>query len=113
MRVIDTNDAGLRTLIHDFPKVVAKFTSDNCATCKLLAPPFEKYSADPRYTHIAFLRLDSDENPVARHMMNERIAPFFVAYHHGRLLECDTLHTEQEVLAMLERLRTHSHVAAE
>ncbi|QJX48347.1 thioredoxin family protein [Hymenobacter taeanensis] len=104
MKVIDTNDTGLRTLIHDFPRVIAKFTSADCTTCKLLAPPFEKFASDPRFRTV-FLRLDSDENPVAKKLMDERVAPFFVAYCRGRMLECDTLTTEQEVLAMLESLQ--------
>jgi hypothetical protein len=105
MTVTDTNDTGLRTLIHDFPRVLAKFTSANCDVCNLLAPPFEKFSQDARFRTTAFLRLDSDENPVAKKMMNERVAPFFVAYCRGRMLECDTLRTEREVLEMLERLQ--------
>jgi len=104
MKLIDTNDEGLRTLIHDYPKVIAKFTSANCTICDLLAPPFEKFAAEPAYQDIAFLRLDSDQNPVAKKMMVERIAPFFVIYYKGRMLECDTLKTEEEVKAYLTRL---------
>ena len=111
MKVIDTNDTGLRTLIHDFPRVIAKFTSADCATCKLLAPPFEKFSSDPRF-RTTFLRLNSDENPVAKKLMNERVAPFFVAYCRGRIVECDTLKTEQEVLDMLESLQACTDEAA-
>lgn len=105
MKVIDTNDEGLRTLIHDFPRVLAKFTSENCAICDLLAPPFEELSTDPRYAKTVFLRLDADENPVARKMMDQKVAPFFVSYCRGRLLDCDTLHTELEVKEMLRHLQ--------
>lgn len=108
MKITDTNDEGLRTLIHDFPKVIAKFTSANCATCELLAPPFEKFSAEPAYQSVAFLRLDSDQNPVAKKMMDERIAPFFVSYQNGRIVECDTLTTEDEVRGMLSRLLSYA-----
>ena len=108
MKIKDTNDAGLRTLIHDYPKVMAKFTSENCATCKLLAPPFDKFSLNPDYESVAFLRLNSDQNPVARKMMAERVAPFFVTYFRGRMVECDALTTEAEVRAMLDRLVTHA-----
>ena len=104
MKIKDTNDAGLRTLIHDFPKVLAKFTSTNCATCALLAPPFEKFSLNPAYESVAFLRLNADQNPVAKKIMEERVAPFFVAYCRGRLIECDMLTTEADVRALLDRL---------
>jgi hypothetical protein len=38
-------------------------------------------------------------------MMKEKVAPFFVSYCQGHLLECDTLYREEEVLDMLRRLR--------
>lgn len=106
MKIIDTNDDGLRTLIHDYPRVLAKFTSANCSICELLAPPFERFSSDPRFTNTLFLRLDADENPVARKMMDAKIAPFFVSYCRGRLVECDTLRTEEEVQQMLGGLQS-------
>ncbi|OWP63268.1 thiol reductase thioredoxin [Hymenobacter amundsenii] len=106
MKVIDTNDEGLRTLIHDYPRVLAKFTAENCSVCDLLASPFEKLALEEAYQHTVFLRLDVDENPVARKMMDTQVAPFFVAYCRGRLTECNTLRTEEEVKAMLRGLQT-------
>lgn len=105
MPVLDTNDEGLRRLIHDKLKVFAKFTSENCDICAALAPPFAKFADEPAFESITFVRLNSDENPVAKKMMNERIAPFFVSYCQGQLLECDTLTQEAEVKDMLLRLR--------
>lgn len=105
MRVIDTNDEGLRTLIHDYPRVLAKFTADNCSICDLLAPPFEQMALEPAHQTTVFLRLDVSENPVARKMMDTRVAPFFVSYCRGKLMECDTLRTEEEVRRMLAQLQ--------
>lgn len=103
--VQEVNDEGLRHLIHDCPKVFAKFTSDNCPTCEALAAPFIGYASDGAYQSIVFLRLDSDENPVPKQMMAERVAPFFVSYCQGRLLECDALTMEADMRAQLDRLR--------
>jgi len=102
--VHDTNDEGLRRFTHEHPKVFAKFTAADCAICQALAPPFEKFADDAPYRGILFVRLDSGENPVARQLMNERAAPFFVSYLQGRMLECDTRTTEAEVQAQLDRL---------
>jgi thioredoxin 1 len=104
-RVHDTDDEGLRHLTHEHLKVFAKFTSEGCATCELLAPPFSKFADDEAYQPILFLRLNSDENPVAKKLMQERVAPFFVSYCQGQLLECDSLTEEQQVKQMLDRLR--------
>ncbi|AII54166.1 thioredoxin family protein [Hymenobacter sp. APR13] len=104
-RVHDVNDEQLRQLTHEHLKVFAKFTSENCDTCELLAPPFAKFSDDEEFKTILFVRLNSDENPVAKKIMQEKVAPFFVSYCQGRLLECDMLTTEVDVLSMLQRLQ--------
>jgi thioredoxin 1 len=108
--VVDADDEQLRRLIHEHLKVFAKFTSENCTTCEALAPPFAKFVDDPDNVGILFVRLNSDENPVAKKMMQEKVAPFFVSYCQGRLLECDALTEETQVLAQLHRL--HEFVPA-
>lgn len=105
--VLDTDDTGLRQLTHERLKVFAKFTADNCPICKALEPIFAKFADDPAYEGIVFARLESDENPVAKQLMAQRTAPFFVSYCQGRLLECDTRETEADVEAQLSRLRAH------
>lgn len=103
--VVNTNDEGLRQHIHDRLKVFAQFTADNCPICALLAPGFARFAEEAAYEGILFIRLDSDENPVAKRLMAERTAPFFVSYCQGRMLECDTHETEAMVQAQLDRLR--------
>ena len=103
--VVDADDEQLRHLIHEHLKVFAKFTSPNCAVCEVLAPPFAKFVAAPENAGILFIRLNSDENPVAKQLMQQRVAPFFVSYCQGRLLECDALTEEAQVVDQLARLR--------
>lgn len=104
-QVLDTNDEHLRRLTHEHLKVFAKFTSENCDICASLAPPFAKFVDDPQNVGILFVRLDTDQNPVARKLMDQKVAPFFVSYCQGRLLECDALTEETQVVAQLDRLR--------
>jgi thiol-disulfide isomerase/thioredoxin len=104
-QVIDTDDDHLRHLTHEHLKVFAKFTSENCDVCKALAPPFAKFVDAPENVGILFVRLDTDQNPVAKKLMQQKVAPFFVSYCQGRLLECDALTEEAQVVAQLERLR--------
>lgn len=110
--IINTNDEGLRRLTHEQLKVFAKFTSDSCEICEQLAPPFAKFACDAEFDTIQFLRLDSDENPVAKKLMQQRVAPFFASYCQGQLLECDSLTEEQDVHAMLRRLRDFQPLSA-
>lgn len=107
LSVINTNDDGLRRFTYEHLKVFAKFTSPDCAICEQLAPPFARFADQDPFKSIVFLRLNSDENPVAKKIMQDKAAPFFVSYCQGQLLECDMLATEAEVLTMLTRLRDH------
>ena len=106
--VVDTDDEGLRHIIFDNSKVFAKFTAEDCAICKLLGPGFAKFSDEEEYRGILFVRLSSDQNPVAKTLMNQKAAPFFVSYCQGRILECDTLETDDDVRAQLNRLRAYT-----
>lgn len=108
--VVAADDEQLRRLIHEHLKVFAKFTSADCTICEALAPPFDKFVDAPENVGILFVRLNSDENPVAKKMMDEKTAPFFVSYCQGRLLECDALTSEAEVVAQLDRLRVFAPV---
>ena len=107
-QVVDTNDAYLRRFTHEYPKVFAKFTADHCALCTELAPCFARFADEPANKDILFVRLSAAENPVAQQLLVKRDAPFFVSYCQGRLIECDVLATEAEVLAQLARLRDFS-----
>lgn len=107
----EVDDEGLRRLIHERLKVFAKFTSENCAACNALASPFASLADDAAYRPILFLRLNSDENPVAKKLMAQHVAPFFVSYCQGRLLECNVLTDEADVRAQLDRLRAFEPLA--
>ena len=103
--VVDTDDTGLRTFTHERMKVFAKFTAKDCLVCKMLGPAFGQLAEAGARQNILFLRLNSNENPVARQLMNERAAPFFVSYCQGRISECNTCETEAEMMAQFERLQ--------
>jgi hypothetical protein len=105
MALVETNDKGLREYVHSQSKVFAIFTSTDCAICELLEPVFDHLATDALSTGIQFVRLNSDENPVAKRLMAERVAPFFVSYSQGRMIECGTCETEEEMREHLTRLR--------
>ena len=103
--VVHTDDEGLRRFIYERLKVFAQFTTEGCAICKALEPAFGKLAAEKANEDILFLQLDSDENPVAKQLMDQLAAPFFVSYCEGRILECDTRTSAAGVQAQLDRLR--------
>jgi len=106
--ITETDDAGLRQLVHEYPKAFVMFTAAYCAICEQLRPIFELFATNRAYAGIAFLRLNADQNPVAKQLMDKQAAPFFVIYDQGRLVHCDTLYTEQQLRAMLHALHQHA-----
>ncbi len=108
MGITETDDTGLRQLVHEHPKAFAMFTAAQCAIGEQLRPIFELFATNQAYAGIAFLRLNADQNPVAKQVMAQQSAPFFVTYNQGRLLHCDALYTEQQVRAMLHALHQHA-----
>lgn len=108
MGILETDDAGLRQLVHAHPKAIAMFTADHCATCAQLRAIFALFATNKAYAGIAFLHLTADQHPVAQQSVPQQNAPFFVSYDHGRMLHGDTLHTEQQVRAMLHALHQHA-----
>lgn len=69
MGMLETDDEGLRQLVHDHPKAIALFTAANCATCEQPQPIFELFAPDKAYAGITFRRLNADQNPVAKSSM--------------------------------------------
>lgn len=108
MGILETDDAGLRQLVHEHPKAIAMFTAAPCATCAQLRSIFALFATNKAYAGIAFLHLNADQNPAAKQSLQQQHAPFFVSYEQGRMLHCDTLHTEQQVRAMLHALHQHA-----
>lgn len=104
MLVKEATDHDLRQLIFAHPFVIVKFLDESCTFCKLLAPPYEKFSNNPKYKHILFLRIDSGENPIAKKEIGDNDMPFFNIYKAGRLIECGSFKTEEGVKALLDKL---------
>ena len=108
MGLTEITDERLRHLVHAQPKTVAMFTASGCARCERLRPVVETLAAEAAYAGIAFVRLDAGQNRVAEHLVARHGSPFFITYCRGRLVHCDTLHTESQVQGLLHALLAHA-----
>ncbi|QHL88512.1 thioredoxin [Nibribacter ruber] len=104
MAITTSSDAELRSIIFEKERVIVKFTDENCNVCKQLAPSMEKFSDDPKYQGITFLRMEASENPVSSKEVKLTGTPFFATYFNGTLKNCGLLSTEHEVKELLDSL---------
>ncbi|MES2767082.1 MAG: thioredoxin family protein [Bacteroidota bacterium] len=104
MPVITVNDTELRHLIYSKENAAVKYTSPTCEICKKLAPTYEEISNDPNYKSIFFVKIDANENPVAKEFLDERAMPLLVTYHKGVVMEASPAATEEDILRMLKKL---------
>ncbi len=104
MPVITTDDNELRHLIYSKENAAVKYTSPTCELCKKLAPTYEEISNDPTYKSILFIKIDADENPVAKAFVDERATPLLVTYHKGVVMEASPVATDDDIVRMLEKL---------
>ena|SRR5688572_25268016 len=103
MAVTHTTDAHLVLEIASHPSVILKYHTDDCGEdCKVLLPIYEALSDQKKYADIVFLRIDADENPVAKKFILQKRQPILSLYHKGRLLETKYVGTEIEIVELLE-----------
>lgn len=105
MTIIESNDDHLRQLIFEKEKVIVKFSDQKCPVCKALAPSFARFSSDPSYSHITFVRMDAAENPVSSKEVELTGTPFFATYRKGTLQDCGVIADEAGIKTLLNKLQ--------
>jgi thioredoxin 1 len=109
MAVTHTTDALLVLEIASHHSVILKYHTDDCGEpCTQLLPIYEELSEEKRYTNIVFLRINADDNPVAKEYILKKKQPIITLYHKGRLLESTTIGTKEEMISLLDVLKKQS-----
>jgi thiol-disulfide isomerase/thioredoxin len=104
MPVTTADDNQLRHLIFSHPYAVVKYTSPTCEVCQALAPHYVRLSDEDAYKDFLFLKIDAEENPIAKQFLAERATPLMVLYHNATVLEAKTAYTIEDIIAMLNTL---------
>ncbi len=105
MSVTQTTDIDLLVETAKNPCVILKYHTDECGEpCNKLIPVFEQLSNEGRYDSIVFLRINADNNPVAKNFILNKQAPIVTVYHNGRLLESRSADNKEEMVQMLDLL---------
>lgn len=81
---IKTNEQ-LKTLMRKGSKpIIAKFGATWCGPCRAIAPEFEKYATDSRFSSVAFVSIDIDEAADVAELYSVSSVPTFIAISGGR-----------------------------
>jgi thioredoxin-like negative regulator of GroEL len=105
MTIVESNDDDLRQLIFEKERVIVKFIDEKCQVCKELAPSFTKFSSDPMYSAITFVRMDAAENPVSSKEVKLTGTPFFATYRNSTLQDCGVISDEAGIKGLLDKLK--------
>lgn len=104
MAVIEELDENLTRLIYAEKYIAIKYYTDNCESCRALAPVFEKFSMVKKYSEIVFVKIEASGNPVASEYIGRHQATIMVSYKDGLLINSTTVATEKELKAFLDEL---------
>ena len=89
---------------HD--KVIVKYYSYWCGSCKLFAHKFKRLSNDERFAGVEFIEVNAETNPEARKAAGVDNLPFIATFKNGQLLKGDSTSKEEYVVEMLESLKS-------
>jgi thiol-disulfide isomerase/thioredoxin len=105
MAVNQTTDTELLVETAKNPCVILKYHTDECGEpCNKLIPIFENLSEQAKYHQIVFLRINAENNPVAKNYILNKKAPIVTIYHNGRLLESRSAKDKDEMVQLLDML---------
>lgn len=98
------NDSDFESIIKANKYVVMEYFTDWCGSCRLFAPRFEELSNNPIFSGITFLKINAEENPKARKIVDFSFLPFFVTFRDGAFHEGLSTVNEEVLTMMLKEL---------
>jgi len=104
MAVTIVTDAEFLSELEKHDKVVVKFFTDWCGSCRLFRPKFIRLSDDERFNNIRFLDVNAEFNPMARKMSFVTHFPSFALFRGGKFLEIIATTKEDSVISLISRL---------
>tara|TARA_B100001093_G_C26409483_1_gene834856 strand:+ start:122 stop:439 length:318 start_codon:yes stop_codon:yes gene_type:complete len=85
-------------------KVVVKYFANWCGSCKLFSPKYKRLSNDDRFSDVAFLDVNAEDNPLARKLGGVDNLPFFAVFKNGELVEGVATSKEDKLVEMLNSI---------
>lgn len=109
MAVRETSDENLIIELIKNERVILKYHTDTCGkVCEELKEIYTNFGNNEEYSDITFLRINADDNIIARKHIEKRMQPIMNIYLKGMLLECRTVDTKEKIKELLDKLNNHS-----
>ena len=89
-------------LLHH--KIIVKFFTDWCGSCRLFRPKFIRLSDEEQFKDIRFLDMNAEKNPIARKMVKVTHFPTFAIFRDGVFLESVATTREEIVLELIKKI---------
>jgi thioredoxin 1 len=104
MAVSIVNDEQFLSEISVYNKIMVKYFTDWCGSCRMLRPKYIRLSEDPRFNNIRFLDINAEYNPVARKLANVTHFPTFAIFNNGQLIKSVATAKEDLVIELIIKL---------
>jgi len=104
MAVEVVDDKNFKNKLSENSKAVVKYYADWCGSCRLFKPKYKRLSEDERFSDIAFLDVNAEENEEARKMAGVTNLPYFAIFKGGKLIDGVASAKEDAVVDLIEKL---------
>lgn len=100
-----------KKVLESNEKVVAKHFAKWCGSCRLFAPKYKRMSDDERFQEIAFVNIDTEENPEAKTFLKElgvekiETIPHITIFKNGVPVEAKSTSKEEVIVEMLGKIK--------
>jgi hypothetical protein len=104
MAVIISTEEELRNLSYEKPYVAIKYHNDKIPFCLELYKKYSQLSELEKYNDITFVRINSEENQIAKKLIEKDVYSFMSIYKNGLLIESKTISNENDIKSLLDKL---------
>lgn len=104
MAVLISSEEELRNLSYEKPYLSVKYHNDTIPFCHELYRRYQEFSDMEEYKDIFFIRINSDENQIARKLIEKDVYSFMAIYKNGLLIESRTISGEEDIKSLLDKL---------
>ena len=100
--LVSDKEFGEELLAHK--KIVVKFFTDWCGSCRLFRPKFIRISEEEQFKDIRFLDINAERSPIAKKSAMISFYPSFSIFRNGQFIETIATTKEESVRELICRL---------